>query len=142
MNTPTLKEKHEEVKEEKFFKRLKKIYKIEYEEFKKDYQYAGGDGQLTNYNNYSELKGETKYATLRGITSEMMNKELKTDQCLCGHIIKNHMYIQDKKDKSKIIVLGNTCIKKFKGKQRHCNCGNLHKNRKNNLCNDCRKINI
>jgi len=141
MNTPTLKQKHNEAKEESFFKKLKKIYAIGYDEFINDYQYAGGDGNLTDYNyhKYNQLKGESKYATLRGITPEMMNTDLKTDMCLCGHIIKNHMYIQDKKDKSKIIVLGNICIKKYKGKQRHCNCGNLHKNRKDNFCNDCRK---
>jgi hypothetical protein len=141
MNTPTLKQKHEQSKEEKFFRRLKEIYGIGYDEFKSDYQYAGGDGNLTEYNYHkiSQLIGETKYAVLRGITPEMMHNDLETGMCLCGHIIKNHMYIQDKKDKSKIIVLGNICIKKYKGKQRHCFCGNLHKNRKDNLCNDCRK---
>ena len=127
----------------KFFENLKNIYGIDQNDFYLNYQYAGGDGQITSYNEHKilQLKGETLYATLRGITKKMMmSKELNTNQCVCGHYIKNHCYVQHKNDKSKIIVLGNVCILKFKGKHRYCQCGKMHKNRKTNLCNDCRGI--
>ena len=145
MNTPTLKKKYCNTKLICFKKRLKEIHGISFDDFKKNYEYAGGDGNSTRYNQTkdleNQLKGEAKYASFRGITKKMMKTELKTEFCLCGETIKNHMYAQHKKDKSKIIVLGNICIKTYMGKQRHCEkCGKIHKNRLNNLCKDCRII--
>lgn len=64
-----------------------------------------------------------------------------TDRCLCNHPIKHQCYITNDKD---IVVLGNCCIKKWIPKHlrgRTCDlCRKPHKNRKNNLCNDCRAI--
>ena len=59
------------------------------------------------------------------------------DTCICGHRIRENCYITDG---SQILVLGNCCIRRFVPKcGRTCEkCGASHKNRKNNLCNDCR----
>jgi hypothetical protein len=62
------------------------------------------------------------------------------DNRICGHSITENCYL--KKD-NRIIVLGNVCIKRFVPKEkagRTCeNCGEPHKNRKINRCNECRK---
>jgi hypothetical protein len=59
------------------------------------------------------------------------------NECVCGHIIKENCYITDG---HQILVLGNCCIKKFISKSsRTCeDCGDPHKNRKVNKCNNCR----
>jgi hypothetical protein len=57
--------------------------------------------------------------------------------CICGHKIRNNCFITDGE---KFIVLGNCCIKKFVPKSgRTCEqCGEPHKNRIVNRCNECR----
>jgi hypothetical protein len=59
--------------------------------------------------------------------------------CACGHPIKENCYITDGE---RILVLGNCCIKRFlpkKNSGRTCEvCGEPHKNRKINKCNECR----
>lgn len=60
--------------------------------------------------------------------------------CVCGHYIEENCYITNGED---ILVLGNCCIKKFLPKNcsgrtcRVCKC--THRNRKDNLCHNCRK---
>lgn len=60
-----------------------------------------------------------------------------TDECICGHPIVENCYITNGE---RILVLGNCCIKKFIPKSsRTCQkCGEPHKNRIVNRCNDCR----
>lgn len=62
------------------------------------------------------------------------------DRCVCNHPIKWNCYIRHKVS-NEVVVLGNCCIKKFiKDSGRTCGmCGEPHKNRKDNHCNDCRK---
>jgi hypothetical protein len=59
------------------------------------------------------------------------------NECVCGHHIRENCYITDGEQ---ILILGNCCIKKFIPKSsRTCeDCGNPHKNRKVNKCNNCR----
>lgn len=59
------------------------------------------------------------------------------DKCVCGQCILENCYITDGE---RILVLGNCCIKKFIPKSsRTCEiCGEPHKNRKVNKCNNCR----
>lgn len=87
------------------------------------FKYAGGD-------HGSHLK----YAQLI-----KLEKPLHKTHCICGHPIKNNCYI---KYNDQIIVLGNCCIKRFIPKEqqgRTCEeCGNPHKNRKSNLCTECK----
>ena len=57
--------------------------------------------------------------------------------CVCGHVIVENCYITDGVS---ILPLGNCCIKRFIEKSsRTCEeCGQPHKNRKVNKCNECR----
>lgn len=61
----------------------------------------------------------------------------RVNKCLCRHPIVENCYITDGKE---ILVLGNCCIKRFVPKcTRTCErCGEPHKNRVVNRCNDCR----
>ena len=63
------------------------------------------------------------------------------DKCICQHSIKENCYITNK-DNTCILVLGNCCIKHFlpEGKSRRTceDCGNIHRNRVVNRCNNCR----
>ena len=125
---------------EKCFWKVMSSYGINSKEDLKNWEYAGGDGISTSYNNKDilVLSGERKYSYQRGITPYIMTK-IRKENCPCGSVIKNNMYIQNKKDPSKIIVVGNICIKKYMNKFRHCSeCGSVHKNTKNNICNGCR----
>lgn len=59
-----------------------------------------------------------------------------TNECVCGHRIKDNCYITNGK---KILTLGNCCIKRFvPNKHRTCHdCGIEHHRTKENLCFDC-----
>jgi hypothetical protein len=109
---------------EKFLKGLEE-YGMTYDEIK-NWRYCGGD-----------YEGHITYYYL------IFNKSKKlpefSDECVCGHKIEKNNYICDKK-KSKIMVLGMCCIKKFiPFSSRTCeDCDKPHKNRIINKCNDCR----
>ena len=64
----------------------------------------------------------------------------KKYNCICGHHIDENCYITNGTD---FLTLGNCCIKRFLPKDKTCKtcekCGIPHKNRKNNLCNDCKR---
>ena len=68
-----------------------------------------------------------------------------TRYCVCGSPIITNCYVADKTNE-RVVVLGSCCVKEFMKKSgRTCEeCGCFHKNRKNNLCNDCRnnEVNI
>lgn len=61
-------------------------------------------------------------------------------RCVCGTKITLNCWIMDPA-KEKLITIGSCCVKEFMNKAgRSCDvCGNLHNNRKDNVCNDCRK---
>ena len=63
------------------------------------------------------------------------------NKCVCGQTIKENCYITNEEE-TEIIILGNTCIKRFLPKNksgRTCEiCGKTHKNRKVNRCNFCK----
>ena len=63
--------------------------------------------------------------------------------CVCGAPIILNCYVADKSNE-RVIVLGSCCIKSFMDKcGRTCEeCGSFHRNRKDNLCNDCRNTTI
>ena len=65
------------------------------------------------------------------------------ESCLCDHELSiENCYIE--MADSKIIVLGNCCIKRFIGNSsRTCSiCKKPHRNRKDNFCNTCRLSNL
>ena len=108
----------------KFIKGLKN-YNLTYDEIKNsNWKYCGG--RTGHHLNYFKLC--FKNNKLPDIVNE----------CVCGHHIEENCYITDGKE---ILVLGNCCIKKFISKSsRTCdNCGEPHKNRIVNRCNNCRK---
>ena len=95
------------------------------------WKYCGGtyDAHLNYYN--LMFKDETgKRPTL---------PEFKT-HCICGHKIRRNCFICSA-DKSRLLVLGSCCIKKFIPKSgRSCEkCGESHINRKKNLCDTCQE---
>ena len=113
---------------EKIEKHLMNDYGISVEEFIENFKYCGGDtGSHFNYwNMINCLDKDTPF---------------HKDNCICDHFIYENCYAVDKRDKNKIVVLGNCCIKRFLGNNagRTCEkCGKKHKNRKNNLCKECR----
>lgn len=59
-------------------------------------------------------------------------------ECVCGHAIQENCYITNG---TEIIVMGNCCIKRFVSySSRTCDkCKKPHRNRKVNLCNNCRQ---
>lgn len=63
---------------------------------------------------------------------------VQKDHCICGHIISENCYIINNTEL--ILILGNCCIKKFvPTNKRSCEkCGNHHRNRNVNRCNECR----
>lgn len=101
-------------------------YELTYEDVK-EWLYCGGN--YSHHLNYYKL---------------LFPKSKKipefTDQCVCHQKLTKNCYIMDK-SKKRLLILGMCCIKKFisNGVHRSCEkCGNQHRNRKFNLCNDCK----
>jgi hypothetical protein len=91
-----------------------------------NFKYHGGDTETNHKNYWKMLEGTNPFPE-------------KTNECVCGHYIKRNFYICSKND---IMILGSCCILKFvpSGLRRTCQiCGEVHRNRKNNLCNGCRE---
>lgn len=92
--------------------------------------YGGNFGPHENYfNNIIEITNE--------------NEPELSLKCVCGHDIINNCYVKHKTT-NEISVVGSCCINKFMTKDqksRKCVfCNSNHKNNKNSICNDCRKI--
>jgi len=70
------------------------------------------------------------------------DKPENKDECICGHAIVENCYITNGPE---LLIVGNCCINRFLPKEnagRSCEiCKKRHKNRKDNLCHDCRKNN-
>ena len=108
---------------DKFKKGLEK-YGLRYDDVINNYRYCGGD--YDHHLNYFLLS--YKYY-------EKPNKKFN---CICDHVIKRNCYITNGDN---MLVLGNCCIKRFiLNSSRTCEvCGEGHKNRKDNKCNNCRR---
>jgi|TARA_B110000305_G_C19186560_1_gene514559 hypothetical protein len=107
----------------RFLTGLKK-YNLDYEEIKKKWYYMGGEN---------------------GIHRKYLNKNFNDDTtpehkdfCICGHKIKNNCFITDGEF---VLSIGESCVNKFVRKlNKVCEvCGTKHRNRKNDICNSCRK---
>lgn len=103
---------------------------LTFEDFQQKYKYAGGN-----------KKQHLKYSMLIGINISRIGYR---NACLCDHYIEENCYIQstEKELRPEFLVLGNCCIKRFLPKDssgRTCaKCKQPHKNRKRNLCNNCK----
>lgn len=95
-----------------------------------DWKYCGGNGEQRHKNYFKLIFENDDYPD-------------PDDHCICGHYIVENCYIY-KHNIDDILILGNCCIKKFVPKSgRTCSiCDKPHKNRKDNLCNNCRKTNL
>ena len=90
-----------------------------------NFKYHGGDTESNHKNYWKMLEGTNPFPE-------------KTNECVCGHYIKRNFYICSG---DQIMILGSCCILKFvpSGLRRTCEiCGEVHRNRKNNICNECR----
>jgi hypothetical protein len=100
--------------------------------FTHEWVYAGGS--VGSHFNYFKLRHP-----------EMTVLPEHSPDCLCSHPIEENCYIENKHN-GRIAVVGNCCIRKFlpeENQGRTCeNCGATHRNRKNNICNDCRDNSI
>lgn len=105
-----------------------KQYNVTLEEIKGgNWRYCGGDSGY-------------RYEYLRLSNPKLKQPDHK-DKCVCGHDIVENCYITNGKE---VLVLGNVCVKRFLPANlsgRNCSeCGNAHKNRNVNKCNECREF--
>lgn len=107
----------------KFIKGLKKYNITKKQIDDGDWKYCGGDSGR-----------HLKYFKLCKKDTELPEH---VDKCICDHHISENCFITNGE---RIIVLGNCCIKRFVPKSgRTCSeCGEPHKNRVVNRCNECR----
>ena len=107
---------------------LKEKHNISFEKFENDYYYCGGDYQPKLNYFYQIFKH--------------YDCPEKEQICLCNTNIKRNCYVYNKETKH-ILILGSCCIKNFtkNGINKTCEkCNEQHKNIKDNICNNCRKI--
>ena len=100
--------------------------------------YFGGDKHKTAYDNLG-----THYKYFCQISKDYfgyLHYIPHNDRCVCNHVIYQNCYIYNTSLKE-FAVIGNCCIKKFNLQGKTCSmCEATHKNRKDNYCNDCRKV--
>lgn len=115
-----------------FLEGLQEKWGLTYDDLINDgYKYAGGtpnEHQMHHARYFDKMFPNKSYPE-------------KEDYCVCGHNIKHNCYITNR-NKEYVIPLGNCCIKNFMPDgmgHRTCeNCEAPHKNRKDNLCKNCR----
>ena len=123
----------------KFEENLLEKYNVRFNDLK-EWKYCGGDRDehLRYFNLVFPCDCELNLN--EGLCD--CNHPEKESNCVCGHHIEEQCYIQNENDKTRLITLGNCCIKKFLIKSRRtCDvCGNVHRNRKINRCNNCKNL--
>jgi hypothetical protein len=116
-------------------------YNLTVEEINTDaWSYAGGDGGFKsgfNERTLNPFSSHYKYFELRFPEFDFPDYQ---NHCVCEHHIVENCYIYNE-DKG-FLIIGNCCIKRFMKAElagRTCGlCKAPHKNRKWNLCNDCK----
>jgi len=121
----------------RFIEGLQK-YNLTYDEVK-DWKYCGGQGEekLTLEEQLVHKKHRSRIEYFR-LCFPGRELPIYRDKCICGHDIKDNCFITNGTD---ILVIGNCCNKRFIPKcKKSCErCGQFHKNKLNNLCNNCRE---
>ena len=93
------------------------------------YIYAGGD--FKEHENYWPIFARSMGWQIR-ITPKFKS------HCVCGQELQRNCWVYNK-DNNRMKVIGSECINKFIKKRRTCHlCGEEHKNRIVNRCNECR----
>ncbi|AJP61561.1 hypothetical protein CBEVV_014 [Choristoneura biennis entomopoxvirus 'L' virophage] len=98
------------------------------EDLGKIWEYIGGD------------KKSTKRLMFKDFTESKIDYPEHKSYCICGHYIKEQCWVRHVISK-KIITVGNCCVKKFLNQNTNLKCTickSEHKNKKDNLCNNCR----
>lgn len=102
------------------------------------FKYCGGDGGGIPESDEEEVK-KTRHSNYYKLMFGNKDFPHRVHNCICGHEINENCYISDG---NQMLILGNCCIKRFIPPElsgRTCElCKNPHKNRKYNLCNDCK----
>lgn len=109
---------------------FKNIHNLEIKDVVKDFMRVGDDS----------IGGQKQFKLLMG---DDVPLPTTTYMCVCGHKILHNCFIANRKT-NKVITLGKCCVRRFKGalNKRCDNCNKLHKNRSDNLCNECRLLKI
>jgi len=99
-----------------------------------NFKYIGGSGYIDRDTKHS------RYFMANFVKTHI--PPLETSSCLCRHEIKENCWIARKTNPEDILTVGNCCIKQFvKACKRTCEkCGQVHQNRKDNFCKECRPI--
>lgn len=109
-------------------KGFQNIHNLKIDDVLKDFMRVGSDS----------IAGQKQFKLLMGDDVPLPKH---FDRCVCGHKIKRNCFIANRKT-NKVITLGKCCVKRFKGalNKRCDNCDKQHKNRSDNLCNECRLL--
>ena len=151
MPLPFGKYEYKNAKEKTFFDNLWDKYGLTLEYFRKNYYYCGGT-YTGHRRNYFMLKFNREPPSDFNVGGSKYQS-----RCSCETPIKEQVFVYDKKryekniaegrdgfyydnDTPVLLVIGNECIKReCPNAGRLCDeCSSPHRNRKDNLCNDCR----
>jgi hypothetical protein len=120
-------------------------YELGVDEFIKNFKYTGGDGRrYGTHDDREKDKRANRHLNYWNITRNNEIHPLHKKYCICKTFIIENCYAVDKRDKEKLVCLGNCCIERFLGDnaKRTCErCEKPHRNRKDNFCKECRKQN-
>jgi hypothetical protein len=131
---------------EKWTKKIKGTlmddYELEVDEFIKNFKYTGGDGRRygTHNDHVKDMKAN-RHLNYWNMTRNYEIHPPHKEYCICRTPIMENCYAVDKRDKEKLVCLGNCCIERFLGDsaKRTCErCDEPHRNRKDNFCKECR----
>ena len=104
-----------------------------------DWLFTGGDSTTKYYKHFLRFHPNELFPRCHNYCG--LKDFIGLCRCVCGHAIQRHFMIEKGDQK---LILGSCCIRKFYPNKMkrltlcaNCNC--LHKNKSNNLCNNCRK---
>jgi hypothetical protein len=98
---------------------------------KGEWIYAGGS--FDSHLNYWNI-----FARSMNFPGGAEKKPRFKNYCVCGQELERNCWIYNKNE-NRIKIIGSECINKFLDKRRTCSiCGEEHRNRIVNRCNDCR----
>ena len=114
---------------------------LTFKEVREEFKYVGGDG-MTRSLDKKRISTPQQEAHMRYFKLIYGNTPYPehTTECWCDTQIIENCYIARKTDTNQVLIWGNCCIKRFMiSAGRTCeSCQAPHKNRKYNLCNDCK----
>jgi len=120
---------------------LQDHYGLTVQELREFFKYSGGDGNKDCDDSYESVRASRHLSYWR-MTRGSEPTPTHRNQCICSVKIKENCYIVDTRNRDVIVIIGNCCIKRFCSVDkagRTCDkCEARHRNRKYNLCNECK----